>query len=161
MKFEKFLKSVGTHGEVINRNESEKWLLCGGVGMVIPRGVTNLLGGSRSSEYASIVDVISNVSCDDALARLALKRAVLFEADGKAGDIYRVFANDLDEEIGIMNADYGLIERRDVLSYLEIEVDTDENGNPLPPEDCKTVKYMLVFNAKGDIQGFITGSARF
>lgn len=45
MKFEKFLKGVGTHGEVVTRVNGEKWLVCGGVGMVIPKGVDTLLGG--------------------------------------------------------------------------------------------------------------------
>lgn len=158
MKFEKFLKSVGTHGIVYTRNESEKWLVCGGVGMVIPRGVQQILGSEYKSEYASIIDVISTQAYDDPLR---LTRAVLREADGKASDIYRVFNTTLDEEIGIINADYGLIERKDLLSYMDIEIDTDEEGNPLPVEDCKTVKYMLVFNQKGEIQGFITGSQHF
>lgn len=158
MKFEKFLKSVGTHGVVIERGEAENWLVCDGVGMVIPKGVENLLGRAVSSEYASIVQVIAGMECDDPLT---LNRAVLFEADGKANDIYRVFTTDLDETIGILNADYGLLEKKDRLSYMEIEIDTDENGNPLDPDQVKTVKYMLVFDRTGNIQGFVTGSNHF
>lgn len=51
MKFEKFLKQTGTHGTVIEINESEKWLVCDGVGMVIPRGVDNILGTPTNNEY--------------------------------------------------------------------------------------------------------------
>ena len=158
MKFEKFLKSVGTHGEVIARNEAEKWLVCGGVGMVIPVGVDNLLGVSGKSEYASIVDVIAKSDFDDPIF---LDRAVLFEPDGKAGDIYRVFKNDLDDEVGIINADYGLLEKKDLLSFFSIEIDCDEDGKALPEEEIKTVKYILVFNQRKEIVGFITGSQRF
>lgn len=158
MKFEKFLKSVGTHGEVISRNESEKWLVCGGVGMVIPVGVDNLLGTGGKSDFASIVDVIAKTDFDDPVF---LDRAVLFEADGKANDIYRVFTNDLGDEIGIINADYGLLEKRDLLSFFSIDIDCDEDGNSLPEDEIKTIKYILVFNQKKEIVGFITGSQKF
>lgn len=159
MKFEKFLKSVDTHGEVIACTESEKWLVCGGVGMVIPRGVDNLLGTGSRGEYASIVDVISTADFDDPVT---LTRAVLNRADGKASDIYRVFttASGLDE-IGITNADFGLLEKKDLLSYFEIEIDCDEEGNPLPEDKVKTIKYILVFNHAEEIVGFITGVQQF
>ena len=158
MKFEKFLKSVGTHGVVISRSESEKWLVCCGVSMVIPVGVDNLLGTSYESEYASIVDVISKSDFDDPVT---LDRAVLFEADGKAADIYRVFTTPYGDEVGITNGDYGLLERKDVLSYFEIEIDCDEEGNALPEDEVKTIKYLLVFDHAKNVVGFITGSQRF
>lgn len=158
MKFEKFLKSVGTHGVVISRTESEKWLVCGGVGMVIPVGVDTLLGVSGKSDYASIVDVIAKADFDDPVF---LDRAVLFDADGKAADIYRVFTNDLGDEVGIVNGDFGLLEKKDLLGYFSIEIDCDEDGNALPEDEVKTVKYILVFNQKKEIVGFITGSQKF
>lgn len=155
MKFEKFLKSVGTHGEVIAVNESEKWLVCDGVGMVIPRGVDNLLGTESKKDYASIVDVISTAEPDDLVT---LTRAVMPRPDGKASDIYRIFTTDGDiDEIGITNADFGLLEKRDILSYFEIVIDCDEEGNPVPEDKVKTIKYILVFNHAEEIVGFITG----
>lgn len=155
MKFEKFLKSVGTHGEVIAVTEHEKWLVCDGVGMVIPRGVDNLLGTESKREYASIVDVISTAEPDDIVR---LTRAVMPRADGKASDIYRIFTTDSGlDEIGITNADFGLIEKRDILSYFEIVIDCDEEGNPVPEDKVKTIKYILVFNHAEEIVGFITG----
>ena len=75
MKFEKFLKSVGTHGEVITVNEVEKWLVCDGVGIRIPKGVDNLLGVTKSNEYASIVDVISDAEYDCPLELTKIGRA--------------------------------------------------------------------------------------
>lgn len=155
MKFEKFLKSVGTHGEVIARTECEKWLVCGGVGMVIPLGVDNLLGTDSKSDYASIVDVISVADFDDPLI---LSRAILPHADGKASDILRVFTTGSGlDEIGITNADFGLLEKGDKLGYFEIVVDCDEEGEPLPEDKIKTIKYILVFNHSEQIVGFITG----
>ncbi len=147
MKFEKFLKQTGTHGTVIERNESEKWLVCCGVGMVIPRGVDNLLGTPINSEYASIVDVLANAEYDDPVK---LVKAVLLDPTGNAKSIYRVFETDLGDTVGIINSDYGLLEKSDLLGYGEIET-----------EDEKTVKYVLVYDHDGSILGFITGSNKF
>lgn len=159
MKFEKFLKQVGTHGEVIERNEAEKWLVCDGVGMVIPRGVNNLLGSSRDSEYTSIVNTIANAELDDVLI---LADAVLLDPSGNASSIYRVFESELGEKVGIINADYGLLEKKDHLGYCEIVIPptaTYENGEEVGEE--KTIKYILIFDHTGKIQGFITGSQKF
>lgn len=147
MKFEKFLKQVGTHGTVIELNESEKWLVCGGVGMVIPRGVDNLLGTPTNSKYASIVKTLANAAYDDPVK---LVKAVLLDATGNAKAIYRIFETDLGDTVGIINADYGLLEKSDLLGYGELE-----------NEDGETVKYLLVFDYNGSILGFITASDKF
>lgn len=147
MKFEKFLKQTGTHGTVIERNESEKWLVCDGVGMVIPRGVDNLLGTPTINEYASIVNALANAEYDDPVK---LKEAILLDPTGNAKAIYRVFETDLGDTVGIINADYGLLEKSDLLGYGELET-----------EDEKTVKYILVYDYNGSILGFITGSDKF
>ncbi len=152
MKFEKFLKGCGTHGEVIERNEGEKWLVCGGVGMIIPKGVDNLLGKKWPEEYASIVDVLANAELDD---KLTLKEAVLLDPTGNAGSIYRVFESEFGEIVGIINGDYGLLEKKDCLGYGEIEIDATES------DPARTIKYVLVYDQTGNIQGFITGSAKF
>ena len=157
MKFEKFLKGCGTHGEVIERNEAEKWLVCGGVGMIIPRGVDNLLGSAKDREYGSIVDVIANAELDDVLT---LKEAVLLDPSGNANAIYRVFESELGEKVGIVNADYGLLEKKDVLGYGEIEIPAKYEGDDIVEEE-KTIKYILVYDHNCKLQGFITGSQNF
>jgi len=151
MKFEKFLKMVGTHGEVVEVNENEKWLVCGGVGMKIPYGVDTLLGKNWNSNYASIIDVIHGAEADDLLT---LRRAEIFEPSGNASAIYRIFESEIGNAIGITNADYGLIEKKDLLSYLEIDISEDELDEDI-------IKYMLVFGQNGELQGYITGSNRF
>jgi hypothetical protein len=117
--------------------------------------VDNLLGTDSKSEYAHIVDVISTAEYDDPVT---LSREVMPRADGKASDIYRIFTTDGGiDEIGITNADFGLLEKRDILSYFEIVIDCDEEGNPVPEDKVKTIKYILVFNHAEEIVGFITG----
>ena len=152
MKFEKFLKSVGTHGEVITINESEKWLICDGVGMVSPRGVDNLLGSAKAEEYASIVHAFSNVDYDDPLE---LVQAVLLDPTANAKGIYRVFETDMGDTVGICNADYGLLEKSDKLCYCEIEIP------PTEETEAHTVKYVLVYDEMDSLRGFITGSDKF
>ena len=152
MKFEKFLKSVGTHGEVINLNESEKWLVCGGVGMVIPRGVDNLLGVAKNQEYASIVHALAYAEFDDPLT---LTEAVLLDPTGNAKAIYRIFETALGERVGICNGDYGFLEKKDRLGYCEIEIPATET------EEAKTVKFIVVYDHNDHVEGFIIGSEKF
>ena len=146
MKFEKFLKSTGTHGIVIERNESEKWLVCGGVGMVIPEGVDNLLGIPTASNYVGTVRALANAEYDDPVT---LKEAILLDPTGNAKAIYRVFETSLGDTVGIINADYGLLEKSDRLGYGEIETEGE------------TVKYLLVYDYNDNVVGFITGSDKF
>lgn len=43
-------------------------------------------------------------------------------------DIIRVFETELGDRIGIFNQSYGFLEKKDVLTYLEIEDDSDEDN---------------------------------
>ena len=145
MKFEKFLKSVGTHGQIYKRDNGDKWLICAGVGMKIPVGVDNLLGvGEVSEKVKTIVDALIGADLDD---RVQLERACI-EKDGKASDIIRVFGDALyDDEIGISNANFGLLEKRDInLVFVEIE-DEDTNVEN---------RYLLVLDEKDEAIGFIS-----
>ena len=152
MKFEKFLKSVGTHGEVISISENEKWLVCGGVGMVIPRGVDNLLGIAKTQDYASIAHALAYAEFDDPLK---LVQAVLLDPTGNAKAIYRIFESTMGDTVGICNEDYGLLEKKDRLGYCEIEVPETEE------KEAVTLKFVVVYDPAGRVQGFITGSDKF
>lgn len=142
MKFEKFFKSVGTHGLIVKKSEAESWLVCGGVGMRIPVGVNNL---GVSADPEPLFKMIVNSETDDDY--LHLVDAILLDPEGKANDIIRVFETDLGDRVGVMNKDYGLLEKKDRLTALEIE--DDESGN--------TYRYMVVSDYDGDVIGFITG----
>ena len=142
MKFEKFFKTVGTHGLIVKKSEGESWLLCGGVGMLIPSGVNNL-GVSVKPE--PIFTAIVGSEPDDDFLRLIEAR--IDNPEGKANDIIRVFETDLGDRVGIKNKEYGLLEKSDRLTYLEIEDD----------ETNITSRIMVVRNYNGDAIGFITG----
>ena len=148
MKFEKFFKSVGTHGLIVKASGGESWLLCDGVGMLIPAGVNNL---GVSVEPEPVFNAIMHSDADDNDA-LSLIEAVLTDPEGKAKDIIRVFENDLGERIAIHNAQYGLLEKKDRLSYLEIEID-----DPEAESKTRVLKHIVVRDDQDNIVGFITG----
>lgn len=143
MKFEKFFKNVGTHGEIVKRNDNESWLICGGIGMRIPEGVNNL--GVSQAPGELFTAIMNSDTSDDVLT---LEKAILYNAEGKAKDIVRVFETDLGDSVGIYNDSFGLIEKKDVLTYLEIE---DEDSGI----DHKVI---VVSNIQGDIIGYIFGT---
>lgn len=146
MKFEKFLKSVGTHGQIFTRDNGDRWLICEGVGVAVPNGVVNLLGsGEISGNYKTCIEEIIKADTDD---KVVLTRAEIAK-DGKASDIVRVFGDNLDIEVGIYNADFGLLEKSDV-NLAEVEIE----GSGIEFFDGK---YLLVLNYDDEVVGFIHG----
>lgn len=147
MKFEKFFKATGTHGLIVEKSENNRWLLCGGVGMKIPSGVTNL---GMKSDATNLFDAIIHSNSED--DTLTLVKAVINDPEGKANDIIRVFETEIGDKICIYNNPYGLLERKDRLTYLEIEA---ENEND--PGEKKVFKYIVVRDRANEPIGFIAG----
>jgi len=151
MKFEKFLKGCGTHGQILERTNGDKWLICGGVGMKVPTGVLNLLGsGVIGDKTKTIIEAIVKADTDD---KVELIRATI-PADGKAGDIIRVFGDNLDIEVGIHNADFGLLEKADI-NLAEVEIvdgDIDDQQHSFIGR-----KYLLILDREDQVIGFIHG----
>ena len=144
MKFVKFLKSCGTYGRVYERRNGDKWLICEGVGMKIPTGVMSLLGVDKVSDSIKKIEAIIGSDTDD---KVILSRATI-SADGKASDIVRVFSTQLADEVGISNANFGLLEKSDMnLAYLEILLEDEESVD----------RYLLVLDRSDEVVGFITG----
>lgn len=75
------------------------------------------------------------------------------DPEGKANDIIRVFETDLGDRIGIYNASYGLLEKKDRLTYLEIEEDDPDNEG-----ETKISKFIVVRDYNNEVIGFIAGS---
>jgi hypothetical protein len=143
MKFEKFVKGCGTYGQVYKRPNGEKWLICDGVGMLIPTGVDNLLGVGEVPE--KIKKLVEGLIMVDTTDRVELTRATV-SADGNAKDITRWFGYG-DYQIGINNADFGLLEKKDIdLALVEVED---------PEDDLIDEKYLLVLDHNYDVIGFI------
>ena len=151
MKFEKFLKGCGTHGQILERANGDKWLICGGVGMKVPTGVLNLLGsGVIGDKTKAIIESLIKADTDD---KVELTRATL-EKDGKASDIIRVFGDGLDIEVGIYNADFGLLEKADI-NLAEVEIEDGDIDDP--QHSFIGRKYLLILDNEDEIIGFIRG----
>lgn len=151
MKFEKFLKGCGTHGQILERTNGDKWLVCGGVGMRVPVGVVNLLGSGEVGEKTKkILEALVTADTDD---KVSLTRATI-PADGKANDIVRVFEDGLDIEIGIHNADFGLLEKADI-NLAEVEIEDGDIDDP--QHSFIGRKYLLVLDREDVVIGFIQG----
>lgn len=146
MKFEKFLKGCGTYGQMLTRENGDKWLVCGGVGMKVPAGVVNLLGsGDVSEKVKDIVEALIKADTDD---RVTLTRATVSK-DGKASDIVRIFGDGLDIEVGIYNSSFGLLEKRDE-NLAEVEIEGENDNDPVR-------KFLLVLDNTDEVIGFIQG----
>lgn len=151
MKFEKFLKGCGTHGQILERENGDKWLICGGVGMLVPNGVINLLGsGVVGDKTKAIIEAIVKADTDD---KVDLVRASL-EKDGKPSDIIRVFGDGLGIEVGIFNSDFGLLEKSDV-DLAEVEIEDGDIDDP--QHNFAGRKYLLILNTEDEVIGFIQG----
>jgi hypothetical protein len=147
MKFEKFLKSTGTHGQIYTRDNGDRWLICAGVGMRVPVGVVNLLGsGEVPEKVKTLVEALIMADTDD---RVTLTRAEIAK-DGKASDIIRVFGDMLDIEVGIFNGAFGLLEKSDV-KLAEVEIEAEDN------EYLNETKFLLILDNGDEVVGFIEG----
>lgn len=146
MKFEKFLKNVGAHGQILKRDNGDRWLVCAGVGMKIPVGVENLLGsGEVPEKIKQLVEALIKADIDD---KVSLIRASV-PKDGKASDIIRVFGDGLAfDEVGICNADFGLLEKGDY-NLAVVEVEDEDTG--------VDSKYLLILDNADEVIGFILG----
>lgn len=146
MKFEKFLKQTGTHGQIFTRDNGDRWLICGGVGMKVPVGVVNLLGsGEVPEKVKTLVNALIKADIDD---KVQLIKATV-PADGKASDIVRVFGDDSLIEVGISNAAFALLEKSDN-NIAEVEI--EESGDITIDGE-----YLLILDKSDEVVGFIQG----
>ena len=123
--------------------------------MKVPQGVVNLLGSGEVGEKTkNILEALVKADTDD---KVSLTRATISK-DGKAGDIVRIFGGTNsfleDIEIGIYNADFGLLEKADV-NLAEVEVEGDITD---PQYSCFiSNKYLLILDREDQVIGFIQG----
>lgn len=106
MKFQKFVKALGSDGIVYNRKNGEQWLASERVFMKIPEDIIN---------YDSFTN-----PCD-------LTRAVMPYADGVIKDCVRIYeTEDRLSKVAIDNGSYALIERSDTVEmYAQFDTKTE------------------------------------
>ena len=151
MKFEKFLKGCGTHGQILERANGDKGLICGDVGMRVPYGVINLLGsGVVGDKTKTIVEALVKADTDD---KVVLHRATV-NAGGKGSDIIQIFGDGLDIVVGIYNSEFGLLDKADV-NLAEVEIEDGDIDDP--QHSFSGCKYLLILDREDQVIGFIQG----
>lgn len=138
MKFKKFCERVTPYGQIVKLDNCDEWLIGGCVGMKIPTGVVNILGGGAASE--EVKTLVYDLTHADMDKRVYLTDAVLLEPDGKAADIIRCFG-----AAKITNKDYGLLEKGDTKLSVTVAVDDELNEH----------EYLLVLDCDNAVCGFI------
>lgn len=126
MKFQKFVKSIGTEGVVYVRKNGERWLASQDVFMKIPDDIQSI----TASEVNEMPDAIESIINSDWFSDpCELHDAIMTCADGGIKDCIRIYAakNTLCE-IHISNTAYSLIEKKDVVEmYFKYDSENKES----------------------------------
>lgn len=89
MKFQKFVKSIGTEGIVYVRNNGERWLAAQDVFMKIPEDIQSITAKSVTEMPEAIESIIN---CDYFSDPCELVKAIMPCADGVIKDCVRIYA---------------------------------------------------------------------
>ena len=101
MKFQKFVKSIGTEGVVYVRSNGERWLAAQDVFMKIPEDIQSITAKAITEMPEGIENIIK---CDCFSDPCELYKAIMPYADGTIKDCVRIFATENHQcEIAISN----------------------------------------------------------
>lgn len=118
MKFQKFVKSIGSEGIIYERKNGERWLASDNVFMRIPEGIRSI----TASEIAPMPEASENIIDYASLSEpCELHKAIMPYANGAIKDCVRIYATENALcKIAICNSAYALIERKDIVEmYIE------------------------------------------
>lgn len=113
MKFQKFVKAIGSDGIVYNRKNGEHWLASERVFMKIPEDIHSV----TCADIADMPDFAENIiNYDSFTDPCELHKAVMPYADGVIKDCVRIYATENAlNTVAIDNSSYALIERKDIV----------------------------------------------
>lgn len=113
MKFQKFVKAIGSDGIVYNRKNGERWLASDRVFMKIPEDIRSITASEITDMPDSVEGIINFDSFTDPCE---LHKAVMPYADGVIKDCVRIYATEnVLNTVAIDNSSYALIERKDIV----------------------------------------------
>lgn len=113
MKFQKFVKALGSDGIVYNRKNGERWLASERVFMKIPEDIRSITASEITDMPDSVEGIINFDSFTDPCE---LHKAVMPYADGVIKDCVRIYATENAlNTVAIDNSSYALIERKDIV----------------------------------------------
>lgn len=113
MKFQKFVKALGSDGIVYNRKNGERWLASDRVFMKIPEDIPSV----TCADITDMPDFAENIiNYDSFTDPCELHAAVMPYADGVIKDCVRIYATEGERnKVAIDNSSYALIERKDIV----------------------------------------------
>ena len=113
MKFQKFVKALGSDGIVFNRKNGERWLASDRVFLKIPEDIRSITASEITDMPDSVEGIINFDSFTDPCE---LHKAVMPYADGVIKDCVRIYATEnVLNTVAIDNSSYALIERKDIV----------------------------------------------
>ncbi|MCQ4894949.1 hypothetical protein [Anaerotruncus sp. DFI.9.16] len=126
MKFQKFVKAIGSDGIVFNRKNGERWLASDRVFMKIPEDIRSITASEITDMPDSVEGIINFDSFTDSVEGIInfdrftdpceLHKAVMPYADGVIKDCVRIYATENAlNTVAIDNSSYALIERKDIV----------------------------------------------
>lgn len=124
MKFQKFVKALGSDGIVYNRKNGERWLASERVFMKIPEDIRSV----TCADIADMPDFVENIINYDSFTNPCdLTRAVMPCADGVIKDCVRIYeTEDRLSKVAIDNGSYALIERKDTVEmYAQFDTESE------------------------------------
>ena len=126
MKFQKFVKSIGSDGIVYVRKNEERWLASGMVYVKIPDKIKSITARDILPMPEAVEKTINYDSFTDPCM---LHKAIMPEADGAIKDCIRVFAtNNAQNKVAISNPDYTLLEWTDIIEmYVKVDAETESS----------------------------------
>ena len=135
MKFEKFVKALGSNGVIYERDGEERWLASHTCFMLIPLGTQSVTAVGVQIMPSAIDKMIDQIGHT---AYASLTKAIMPYEDGGIKDCVRVFTTQAgDISLPICNDDWSLIEKSD---FCEILYDYDQETETF------TAKALLVKN---------------
>ena len=120
MRFQKFVKSIGSDGIIYVRKNDERWLASGTVFMRIPDNIKSI----TAKEILPMPDYVESViNYDRFTDPCELYKAVMPTPTGAIRDCIRIYATENSlNTMAICNNDYSLIEKEDqVEMYVRID----------------------------------------
>lgn len=120
MRFQRFVKSIGSDGIIYVRKNDERWLASGTVFMRIPDNIKSI----TAKEILPMPDYVESViNYDRFTDPCKLYKAVMPTPTGAIRDCIRIYATENAlNTIAICNNDYSLIEKEDqVEMYVRID----------------------------------------
>lgn len=139
MKFQKFVKSLGSDGVIYVRKNEERWLGFENVFMKIPDNIRSITASDILPMPGSVEKVINYDSFTDPCE---LYKAIMPYADGAIKDCIRIYVTENGmNKVGITNTDYSLIERKDCVEmYVKINaVEETSEGKALVIKNYPTL----------------------